>query len=75
MHDGRFATLMEVLSHYDEGITYSTTVDPVIVKHMDPNDNFKPVPRLTQQDKEDIIAFLMMLTDSTLVTNPAFSKP
>ena len=75
MHDGRFATLMEVLDHYDQGITYSPTIDPVITKHMDANDNFKPIPRMTQQDKEDIIAFLMMLTDSNLITNPAFSKP
>lgn len=75
MHDGRFATLKEVLDHYDSGIKYSSTVDPMIIKHMDPDNNFAPVPRLTEQDKEDIIAFLMLLTDSNLVTNPAWSKP
>ncbi|MDX5321599.1 MAG: cytochrome-c peroxidase [Bacteroidota bacterium] len=73
MHDGRFATLMEVLDHYDNGITYSTTVDPVIIKHMD--QDFKPIPRLTQQDKEDIIAFLMLMTDSSLLTEPKWAKP
>ena len=29
---------------------------------------------LTQQDKEDIIAFLKTLTDKTLKTNPDFSE-
>jgi len=76
MHDGRFATLDEVLEHYNSGFKNSPNVDPVILtKHGDPNNNYKPIPRLTQQDKDDIIAFLMLITDSTLVTNPAFSKP
>ncbi|MBI1221755.1 MAG: cytochrome-c peroxidase [Bacteroidetes bacterium] len=75
MHDGRFQTLDEVLEHYNSGIKYSETVDPVLIKHMDADNNFAPVPRLTQQDKDDIIAFLMLLTDSNLVTNPKWSKP
>jgi len=75
-HEGLFANFDEVLEHYNSCFKYSPPADPVIItKHGDPNNNYAPIPRLTQQDKDDIIEFLMMLTDSTLVTNPAFSKP
>ncbi len=73
MHDGRFSTLKEVLHHYNTGFVFSTNLDPMLFKHLD--GNFTPKPRMTEQDMEDIIEFLMMLTDSTLITNPAFSKP
>ncbi len=76
MHDGRFATLDEVLEHYNTGFKYSPTADPVIItKHGDPNNNYEPIPRLTQQDKDDIIAFLKLLDDENLVNNPKWSKP
>ncbi|MEQ8624125.1 MAG: cytochrome c peroxidase [Vicingaceae bacterium] len=65
MHDGRFNTLMEVLDHYDTGIQNSPNLDP----NLDPN--AKP-RNLTLQEKEDIIAFLMALNDSSFVNNPAF---
>ena len=32
MHDGRFATLEEVIEHYNSGGKYSTTVDPLMKK-------------------------------------------
>lgn len=75
MHDGRFATLDEVLEHYNSGFHYSSTIDPVLIKHTDKDNNFAPIPRLTQQDKDDIIAFLKLLDDETLLTNPKWSKP
>jgi cytochrome c peroxidase len=31
--------------------------------------------QLTQQEKNDLIAFLKMLTDTTFTNNPAFSSP
>lgn len=74
MHDGRFATLMDVLNHYDTGFHYSPTLDPMLIKHIDQN-TLQPVKRLSQQDKEDIIEFLKLLTDSALLSNPAYSKP
>jgi cytochrome c peroxidase len=67
MHDGRFATLEEVLDHYNRGGSYSPTVDPLI-----------RVGRglgLTAQDKADIIAFLHTLTDSSFVTDSTLASP
>ena len=66
MHDGRFNTLMEVLDHYNEEIKASSTLEPEIE-----NTRVSGL-ELSQQDKEDIIAFLMTLTDNSLATNPEF---
>ena len=32
MHDGRFATLDEVINHYSEGLQSSPTIDPLMKK-------------------------------------------
>lgn len=54
MHDGRFATLEEVLDHYIKGGSHnSENVDPRI----------RPL-NLTSTDVQDIIAFLRTLTDN-----------
>lgn len=74
MHDGRFSTLEEVLDFYDEGFHNYPTLDPNLKKHLDSGG--KPIPRTwTAQDKSDLLAFLRALTDTTLMHNPAFSKP
>ncbi len=70
MHDGRFATLEEVVDHYNSGIQPSSTVDPAL--------EYTRVSgglQLTAQDKADLIAFLKTLTDQDLITNPDFSDP
>ena len=64
MHDGRFATLEEVLDHYATGGHYADNLDPLIYP-----------TGLNAQEKQDIIAFLKTLTDTTFVKNPAFSNP
>jgi cytochrome c peroxidase len=77
MHDGRFKSLEEVLDHYNTGIKRSPTLD-ILLKEgsneiVNPNE---PVDLgLTDQEKEDIIAFLHMLTDEDFVSNPRFSNP
>ncbi len=77
MHDGRFATLEEVLEHYDEHIQMSQTLDPLIIEAS----NEVPVQgepvklHLTAEEKEAILAFLHMLTDSTFITDERFSNP
>ncbi|MFN8354379.1 MAG: cytochrome c peroxidase [Spirosomataceae bacterium] len=73
MHDGRFATLAEVLDHYSEHLVQSSHLSPFL------NDvsnvrNGKSL-LLTAQEKADIIAFLHLLTDTTFIHNPAFSNP
>jgi cytochrome c peroxidase len=73
MHDGRFATLDEVLDHYSDHIRQSETLSSFLTGIS--NDSGGKSLNLTKQEKTDIIAFLTMLTDSTLITNPAFSDP
>lgn len=56
MHDGRFATLEEVIDHYNSPPTLSPTLDPNLAKH----------PQglgLSEQDKAALVAFLKTLTD------------
>lgn len=71
MHDGRFATLDEVLNFYSEGVeNYSPNIDP----DMKPDTN-STAPRLTDQEKMQIKAFLMTLTDSSFIQNPDLLPP
>lgn len=66
MHDGRFTTLEEVVSFYGNGIHDTQYVDHRIRRN---------ALRFTDAEKKCIVAFLCTLTDSTFITNPAFSKP
>lgn len=68
MHDGRFQTLEEVVEHYNSGGKPSATVDP-LMKHVGTGLN------LSNQEKADLVAFLKTFTDSSFITNPAFSDP
>ncbi len=69
MHDGRFATLEEVLEFYSSGVHYSPTID---ANMHDPNAGGV---RLTKDDKKKMMAFLHTLTDSVLISDAAFSDP
>ncbi len=64
MHDGRFATLEEVIDHYDQGIERSPTLDPNLAKH--------PAAGLglTPADKAALVAFLKTLTDHGFPSRP-----
>ena len=70
MHDGRFATLEEVLDHYNTGAKNSSTVEFLMQYNIQPGGL-----GLTAQEKSDIIAFMHTLTDDTFLTNPAYSDP
>lgn len=69
MHDGRYATLEEVVDFYSEGLHASPTADPLM----------KALPQggkqLTVQEKSDLIAFLKTLTDTSYIANPALATP
>ena len=58
MHDGRFATLEEVVDHYADGVQPSDSLDPNIAKH--PEGGLA----LSCEDRKAIVAFLKTLTDS-----------
>ena len=76
MHDGRFATLEEVLDHYNEHVKPSPTLDGnLAVPYSQSQQQGKVGLQLTAQDKADIIAFLKTLTDTEFINNPAHSNP
>jgi len=65
MHDGRFTTISQCLDHYSGGNMYqSATLDPALSGG---------IP-LTAQEKSDLTAFLMTLTDYTLINDPKFAE-
>ena len=73
MHDGRFATLDEVLQHYSVG----SATDPLFES---PNLDRKLKARLesgpfTPEQIEALKAFLNMFNDPDFVTNPDFQDP
>lgn len=70
MHDGRFATLEEVIDHYDHGVKNSSTVEFILQYNLQPGGLQK-----TAQDKADLVAFLKTLTDNDFLTNTAFARP
>ncbi len=68
MHDGRFATLEEVINFYSEGLQISSTIDPLMKKA-----NQGGV-QLSDQDKADLKAFLLTLSDNEFINNPDFRE-
>ena len=60
MHDGRFSSLEEVIEHYNSGGKYSSTVDPLMKK-------LGIGLQLTNQEKQDLIAFLKTLSDNNFI--------
>lgn len=68
MHDGRFQTLEEVINFYDHGIKYSSTLDPIMMK----NNRLQVGLQLTEKEKSDLKAFLLTLTDSSLLNNSIY---
>ena len=60
MHDGRFASLEEVIEHYNSGGNFSSTIDPLMKK-------LGVGLQLTNQEKQDLIAFLKTLSDDNFI--------
>lgn len=69
MHDGRFATLEQVINHYSDSLKYSPNVDPLM------EFIHQRGVRLSPTEKQKLIAFLHALTDTTFVNNPEFQNP
>ena len=71
MHDGRFATLEEVVEHYNSGVKLGPALD---TNRLAPNG----VPlrlNLSADDKAALVAFMKTLTDTSLTTDAKFSDP
>jgi len=69
MHDGRFATIDEVIDFYSTGLVSSPTIDPLMK-----NVGVGGV-QLSPSEKADLKAFLLTLNDSSILTNPEFQSP
>lgn len=69
MHDGRYATLEEVVNFYSEELKFSETIDP-LMKNV-----HQGGVQLTEEEKSALVAFLKTLTDTTFINNPLFSNP
>ncbi|MDX1421372.1 MAG: cytochrome c peroxidase [Rubricoccaceae bacterium] len=71
MHDGRFATLEEVVEHYDRGIQPHGALFPALRL----GDGRPLRLNLSAKDRDALVAFLETLTDTTLATDPRWSDP
>lgn len=65
MHDGRFATIDEVLDHYTNGIHATLNLDPLLTGGI----------ALTPEEKSDLKAFLSTLDDEDFVRDRRFHEP
>ena len=69
MHDGRFASLEQVVEFYNSGVQgASPNLDPEM-------NHFALGLNLTTQEKADLVNFLKTLSDDTYLTNEFFSDP
>ncbi|HVG56916.1 MAG TPA: di-heme enzyme [Hyalangium sp.] len=71
MHDGSIATLSEVLDHYAAGgraSAHGAAPSPF-------QSEFVRGFTLTDQERQDVLAFLESLTDPEFLTDPRFSDP
>ena len=69
MHDGRFQTIDQVIQHYSSGLQSSPTIDP-LMKNVGQGG-----AQLTFQEQQALKWFLLSLSDSSFVENPAFQNP
>lgn len=71
MHDGRFATLREVIEHYSSGIQDHPNLDPRLR-----NPGGRPIQmRFSDDEMDALIAFLRTVTDESLAIDERFSDP
>lgn len=81
MHDGRFATLEEVVEFYDSGVVDHPNLSPPLRVPPPPGapPGTPPGPplrlNLTADQKAALVAFLKTLTDTNLTTNVKYSDP
>jgi len=68
MHNGKLASLEDVLDFYSSGVNVSSTLDPIL------KDNGQPGISLTDDEGKKIIAFLMTLSDQQFLSDRRFSE-
>ncbi|MEL7209602.1 MAG: cytochrome c peroxidase, partial [Actinomycetota bacterium] len=76
MHDGRFATLEEVIDHYSEGVEPHPNLDPQLFDFSAAQPLTTPLQYgFTDEEKAAVIAYLGTLTDESVLTDERWSDP
>lgn len=70
MHDGRFATLEEVVEHYNSGVKDH----PNLAEQLRPGGNLQRL-NLTDTEKSALVAFLNTLTDQNAISDEKYADP
>ncbi|MEE9438104.1 MAG: cytochrome c peroxidase [Saprospiraceae bacterium] len=70
MHDGRFATLMDVVNHYSDGIKNHKNLNSQLR-----SGNSAKAFNFTDVDKNDLVNYLNTLTDNKFIKAQKFSNP
>ena len=73
MHDGRFATLEEVVAHYNDGVQAHPNLDPAL-REIGPGGGPLRLD-LDAGDQAALVAFMRTLTDETLASDERWSDP
>ncbi len=73
MHDGRFASLEEVVDHYSDDIQAHATLPQTGFFRRDANGIIQA--GLSAYEKASLVAFLHTLTDTEMLADPKFSDP
>jgi cytochrome c peroxidase len=69
MHDGRFATLMDVVNHYSDSVQDHPNLNFRLKDSDDPSPNSQVLRlNLSQAEKEALVAFLQTLSDPSITT-------
>ncbi|MFN4081089.1 MAG: cytochrome-c peroxidase [Saprospiraceae bacterium] len=71
MHDGRFATLEEVVEHYNSGVKGHPNLAPPLRRP----DGQPQRLNLSEGQKAALVAFMRTLTDESVAANPKWSNP
>ena len=71
MHDGRFATLEEVVEHYNSGVQAHPNLAPPLRSP----DGQPQRLNLSAEQKAALAAFMRTLTDETLAADPKWRNP
>lgn len=71
MHDGRFATLEQVVDHYSDGLVSH----PNLASELKNEDGSPKRLHLSDSEKEALVNYLKTLTDYKLMRDPRFTDP
>jgi len=72
MHDGSYPRLDNVIEHYDHGIQHTRNLAPELTI---PLSTYPRQMGISDHERDAIIAFLLTLSDKSVLTDPKFSDP